>query len=99
MLNALARDFKDLNPKPLGGAPTEYLENQLRAFIEHRRTNTVMINVARVLSPSMITGLTAHFRSLDPRPVGGGPRQSLAMGKQIFEEGLPESNVPACSAC
>jgi cytochrome c553 len=83
----------------LAGQQPEYLENQLRAFTEHRRTNPVMINVARVLSPSMITGLTAHFRSLNPRPVGGGPRQSLAMGKQIFEEGLPESNVPACSVC
>ena len=24
---------------------------------------------------------------------------SLALGKQIFMDGLPDSNVPACSAC
>ena len=95
-----AEGYRGYFPMPrLAGQQPEYLENQLRAFIEHRRTNPIMINVARVLSPSMITGLTAHFRSLDPRPVGGGPRQSLTIGKQIFEEGLPESNVPACSAC
>lgn len=95
-----AEGYRGYFPMPrLAGQQPEYLENQLRAFIEHRRTNSTMINVARVLSPSMITGLTAHFRSLDPRPIGGGPRRALAMGEQIFQEGLPESNVPACSAC
>jgi cytochrome c553 len=95
-----AEGYRGYFPMPrLAGQQPEYLENQLRAFIEHRRSNPIMINVARVLSPSMITGLTAHFRSLDPRPIGGGPQRSLVMGKQIFEEGLPESNVPACSAC
>jgi cytochrome c553 len=95
-----AEGYRGYFPMPrLAGLQPEYLENQLRAFIEHKRTNPIMINVARVLSPSMITGLTAHFRSLDPRPIGGGPQRSLVMGKQIFEEGLPESNVPACTAC
>ena len=95
-----AEGYRGYFPMPrLAGQQPEYLENQLRAFIEHKRTNPIMINVARVLSPSMITGLTAHFRSLDPRPIAGGPQRSLAMGKQIFEEGLPESNIPACSAC
>ena len=49
-------------PMPrLAGQQPKYLENQLRAFIEHRRKNAIMANVA--------------------------------------QEGLPESNVPACSAC
>jgi cytochrome c553 len=68
-------------PMPrLAGQQPEYIEAQLRAFIERRRTNPIMFNVAHVLSPSMIDALAAHFR-------------------KIFEEGLPESNVPACSAC
>ena len=87
-------------PMPrLAGQQPKYIENQLRAFIEKRRTNPIMANVAHVLSPSMLTALATHFRNLDPKPFGGAPRGALAEGKRIFEEGLPEANVPACSAC
>lgn len=87
-------------PMPrLAGQQPEYIEAQLRAFIERRRTNPIMFNVAHVLSPSMLTALATHFRGLNPKPFGGAPRGSLAEGKKVFEEGLPEANVPACSAC
>jgi cytochrome c553 len=83
----------------LAGQQPDYIEAQLRAFIERRRTNPIMFNVAHVLSPSMLTALATHFKKLDPRPFGGAPRGALSEGKRIFQEGLPESNVPACSAC
>jgi cytochrome c553 len=83
----------------LAGQQPEYIEAQLRAFIERRRTNPIMFNVAHVLSPSMLTALANHFKNLNPRPFGGAPRGSIAAGKRIYEEGLPEANVPACSAC
>jgi len=87
-------------PMPrLAGQQPEYIEAQLRAFIERRRTNPIMFNVAHVLSPSMLTALATHFRGLNPKPFGGAPRGSIAAGKRIYEEGLPEANVPACSAC
>jgi cytochrome c553 len=87
-------------PMPrLAGQQPEYIEAQLRAFIERRRTNPIMFNVAHVLSPTMLTALATHFRNLDPKPFGGAPRGSIATGKRIYEEGLPESNVPACAAC
>jgi len=84
----------------LAGQQPKYIENQLRAFIEHRRTNLIMANVAHALSPSMLSALAHHFRDLNPPPLGGGgSRGDVTTGKRIFEEGLPESNVPACSAC
>jgi cytochrome c553 len=83
----------------LAGQQEAYLENQLRAFNERRRTNPVMFNVSHALTPSMRAALTGHFRHLDPPPFGGGPRNLVARGKTIYEEGIPESNVPACSAC
>jgi cytochrome c553 len=87
-------------PMPrLAGQQPQYVENQLRAFIERRRTNPVMQNVAHALSPSMVSALAAHFHNLDPRPIAGAPRQSVSLGKRIFDDGLPEANVPACSAC
>jgi cytochrome c553 len=92
--------YRGYYPMPrLAGQQPKYLENQLRAFIERRRTNPVMFNVAHVLTPSMLTALAEHLRELNPEPYGGAPKESLALGKTIFEQGLPESNVPACSAC
>ena len=48
-----AQGYHGYFPIPrLAGQQTEYLENQLRAFIEHRRTNNIMFNVAHALSPA-----------------------------------------------
>ena len=84
----------------LAGQTPEYLENQLRAFVERTREKALFINMARVhaVSPDMRTTLAMHFRSLNPPPFGGAPRHS-ANGKQLYEDGAPEANVPACAAC
>ena len=95
-----AQGYRGFFPIPrLAGQQPEYLENQLRAFVEHRRTNNIMFNVAHSLSPAMIEALTANFRELNPGPLGGAPRQLVATGKKIFEDGVPEANVAACAAC
>ena len=53
-----AQGFRGSFPMPrLAGQQPEYLQNQLQAFIEHRRTNPVMFNVAHVLKPSMLAAL------------------------------------------
>ena len=92
--------FRGYYPMPrLAGQQPEYLENQLRAFIERRRTNPVMFNVAHVLSPPMVAALAAHFRDLNPKPLGGAPKELLAAGKTIYEEGVPGADVPPCASC
>jgi cytochrome c553 len=92
--------FRGAYPMPrLAGQQPEYLENQLRAFIERRRTNPVMFNVAHVLSPSMLTALASHFKDLNPKPLGGGPRNFAATGKKIYEEGILDAKIPACASC
>jgi cytochrome c553 len=95
-----AQGYDGYFPIPrLAGQQTEYLENQLRAFIEHRRTNNIMFNVAHSLSSGTIAALGAHFRALNPKPIGGAPMQFVATGKKIFQDGVPDANVAACSAC
>lgn len=92
--------YRGFYPIPrLAGQQTDYIENQLRAFIERRRPNNIMANVAHVLSPAMINALATHFRSLNPAPIGGAPRQLVAEGRRIFEGGVPDANVAACAAC
>jgi cytochrome c553 len=95
-----AQGYRGYFPIPrLAGQQPEYLENQLRAFIERRRANSIMFSVAHVLSPSMISALAEHFRNLHPRPIGGGPRNLIDAGRRIFEDGVPDANVAACAAC
>jgi cytochrome c553 len=92
--------YRGFYPMPrLAGQQTEYIENQLHAFIERRRQNPVMFNVAHVLNPAMLKGLSAYFKGLDPKPLGGAPTELVAAGKKIFEEGVPNSDVPPCVAC
>jgi len=95
-----AQGYDGYFPIPrLAGQQTEYLENQLRAFIEHRRTNNIMFNVAHSLSTGMVAALAAHFRALNPKPIGGAPMQFVATGRKIFQDGVPDANVAACAAC
>ncbi|WP_036255724.1 c-type cytochrome [Methylocapsa acidiphila] len=92
--------YRGYFPMPrLAGQQPKYLENQLRAFYERRRSNPVMANVAHALSPSMVAALAAHFKDLNTNPIGGAPKEPVALGKTIYELGLPEANIPACSAC
>jgi cytochrome c553 len=95
-----AQGYRGYFPIPrLAGQQPEYLENQLQAFVEHRRTNNIMFNVAHALSPGMIAALAANFRGLNPAPIGGAPRNLVDTGKKIFEDGIPDSNIAACAAC
>ena len=95
-----AQGFHGYFPIPrLAGQQPEYLKNQLEAFIEHRRTNNIMFNIAHSLSPGMIAALAADFRALNPPPLGGGARNLVPTGEKIFQNGVPEANVAACAAC
>ncbi len=92
--------FRGSFPMPrLAGQQPEYIENQLQAFIERRRNNPVMFNVAHVLSPPMLKGLTEYFKDLNPKPLGGGPGGNTAEGKKIYEEGIAKSDIPPCASC
>src|SRR5665213_3368394 len=92
--------FRGSFPMPrLAGQQPEYLENQLQAFIDRRRTNPVMFNVAHALSPSMLAALATQFKELNPKPLGGAPRELVAAGKKIYEEGVPSAEVPPCATC
>lgn len=95
-----AQGFHGYYPIPrLAGQQTEYLENQLQAFVERRRTNNIMFNVGHVLNPAMIGALATNFHDLDPKPLGGGPKDLIESGKNIYEQGVQSANVPPCSSC
>lgn len=96
-----ARGFHGFYPIPrLAGQQPEYLENQLQAFIEHRRTNNIMFNVSHVLSPQMLDALAESFHKLNPKPlITPAPADLISSGKKIYEGGIEKSDVPACGGC
>jgi cytochrome c553 len=95
-----AQGFLGYYPIPrLAGQQVAYFVNQLQGFSEHKRTSNIMFNVGHVLSPAMITALATNFHDLNPKPLGDGPKQLVAAGKKIYEEGVPSANVVACASC
>jgi cytochrome c553 len=83
----------------LAGQQPEYIENQLKAFIDRRRANKFMYSVAHVLSPETLPALADYFKDLNPKPVGGAPKDLIPAGKKIYEEGIPNASVPPCASC
>ena len=83
----------------LAGQQPQYFKNQLEAFREGRRTNKIMFDIARSLNTAMTAALAADFRAFNPRPLGGGPKQLVPTGRQLFQNGVPDANVAACAAC
>ncbi|HZP78868.1 MAG TPA: c-type cytochrome [Pseudolabrys sp.] len=92
--------FRGYYPIPrLAGQQEEYLLNQVHAFIEHRRTNNIMFNVAHELHPGMAEALAKSFHELNPKPLGGAPKALVADGKKIFDQGVAGNDIPACATC
>ena len=62
----------------LAGQSPQYLENQLRAFVERRRTGNIFLDLARVhgVNPAMRSALAAHFKELNPSSGGWGAEES-----------------------
>ena len=95
-----AQGFNGYYPIPrLAGQQIAYIENELQGFVEHKRTNNIMFNVGHVLSPAMIRALATDFHNLNPKPLGGGPKELVPTGEKIFHEGLPDAGVPPCATC
>ena len=83
----------------LAGQQAEYLENQLSAFAEGRRKDKFMSKVVSVLSPAIVRALAKHFSELNPKPLGGSTRELAAVGKTLYEEGVPGTDIQSCAAC
>jgi cytochrome c553 len=96
-----AQGFHGFYPIPrLAGQQPEYLKNQVQAFVERRRTNNIMFHVSHVLSPAMLTALAENFHDLNPKPLTSAASDDLlTTGKKVYNEGLPDRDVPPCASC
>ena len=91
-------------PAPrLAGQRQGYLQRQLADFRVHTRDNPFskqyMWAASANLSPHRAHDLARYFASLIPEPANDGNKQSAALGRTIYLEGMPEANIVACIAC
>ena len=92
------------SPAPrLAGQQTQYIENQLKSFGYHRRDNPFskmyMWYAAANLTPWAAHDLAFYFSTLRPEPANDGNRELVSLGRAIYQEGMPDSNIVACVAC
>jgi len=80
-----------------------YIEAQLHAFKNQTRADpdaqAYMWGMASQLSDATISGLAVYFSGQSAPPGSGGNATLLAQGKQIFAEGVPDRQIPACASC
>jgi len=88
----------------LAGQQEEYLVAQLQEFRSHQaRVDPpgfeYMWGITRSLTDDQIKGLASYFAAQKSVSPGPGNPKLLEKGKQIFDSGLPDQNVPPCATC
>lgn len=87
----------------LAGQQKDYIVAQLKAFRDHTRADphahTYMWGMAATLSDATIVGVAQYFSSQAPTPGTPGDPTLVAEGRQIYKNGIPDRQVPACQTC
>jgi cytochrome c553 len=87
----------------LAAQTAPYIELQLHAFKDQTRADpdaqAYMWGMASQLNDASISGLATYFSQQPAAPGRSGNATLVAQGKQIFVEGVPGRQIPACASC
>lgn len=83
----------------IAGMDAGYLRNQIKAFGSGQRRNEQMSPVAVALSDDDLAEVAAFFSRQTGRPGQTSNPALVALGKQIYEDGVSDRSVPACASC
>jgi cytochrome c553 len=87
----------------LAAQTAPYLELQLHAFKDQSRADpdaqAYMWGMASQLSDAMISALANYFAAQPAAQGKPGNPALIAQGKQLFAEGVPARQIPACASC
>lgn len=86
----------------LAGQTAPYLEAQLKAFKNQTRgdpdAQAYMWGMAAPLSDALIGELAAYYAKQAPAK-GKGDSALITRGKEVFQQGIPTAQIPACATC
>lgn len=87
----------------LAAQPQPYLVEQLTGFRDHHRSDPAgfeyMWGLSRHLTDEQIRGLAEYFSSQAPHPNVALDAAETAKGRDIFEHGIAQKQVPPCGTC
>ncbi len=87
----------------LAAQQKNYLVAQLKGFRSHNRADPAgfeyMWGLSRSLSDSQIDGLADYYLRQKPLPVTTADNTRVVLGRDLFQQGIPAQNVPACASC
>jgi cytochrome c553 len=83
----------------LAGQRGDYIAAQLAAFKSGARPSPIMLGMAAGLSPDDMRNVGAWFESQQQTPRFAHDKALAQRGEQIWRQGVPATNVPACAGC
>jgi cytochrome c553 len=92
--NSLVPDF----PK-IAGLDAAYITKQITDFKKYKRVSEIMGPMAAQIQDSEIPTLAAYFSQQKRTPGVVTDANLAAKGRQIYEEGILATAVPACGGC
>jgi cytochrome c553 len=87
----------------LAAQAAAYIESQLHAFKDQSRADpdaqAYMWGMASQLSDPMISQIANYFATQPAAEGKPGNAALIAQGKHVFEEGVPDRQIPPCASC
>jgi cytochrome c553 len=88
----------------LAGQSPPYIVNQLHSFRDHERDNPLSRQymwgaAANHLSFETARNLALYLSTISPKSADDGYEALTARGRTIYQEGIPDANIPSCVAC
>ena len=88
----------------LAGQTEPYAVEQLKSFRKQSRSDPAgfeyMWGLSRHLTDEQIDGLASYFaRQKSARNPAAGGEEQISAGRKIFQDGVPDKNIPACHTC
>jgi cytochrome c553 len=82
----------------LAGQHANYIAFQLKSFQNGQRANSIMSGMASMLSPQGIADVAAYLSQQQTSP-GPADQYQPALGKAIYDHGVPAAGLPSCVSC
>jgi len=80
-----------------------YLEAQIEAFRTHARAekdaHDIMWGIAGNIDPAIIKGIAQYYAAQPPAPGRIEDPKAVAIGKEVYDKGVPARGIPACATC